>query len=205
MANSVMLEDFEIMEQEPNIERLRQAYELLQTDRSLAITQLEKLASAGSVMSTLYLAHSYVIEPFTDDEKSEKWLRVAYEAGSARGLMHLAAHYAKREKYAEAEQIYLDGVSKNDGSSMYYLAKLYVKIDRYSIASREVMNLLESAATLGHAGAMRDIWKLYIKGSFGIQNIPKGVFLLFYYLSKVFMLSFGSAPNTFRYSDRRLW
>jgi tetratricopeptide (TPR) repeat protein len=205
MTNKVILEDDEIMAREPDLVRLRQAYALLQTDSSHAIEELQKMASAGSVMSALYLSECFGKEPYIDLKKAEKWLKMAYGQGSARGLFCLAAHYVKIENYAEAEKIYLDGVEKNDGPSIYYLAKLYLKTNRYSIASPEVKNLFERAAALGQAKAMRDVWLLYIKGAFGIWNIPKGVFLLISYIFRVFRGAVGQRSDVYGPSDRRLW
>jgi TPR repeat protein len=197
-----MLEDNEIMAREQDLERLRHAYELIRTDRSRAIVELERLASEGSVMSAIYLADSFVKEPNIDNEKAEKWLKVAYERGSARGLFHLAKHYVKIGNYNDAEKVYLNGVSRNDGPSMYYLVKLYIKINRYGVASSEVRNLLESAAALGQVKAMHDLWILYIKGTFGIRNIPRGVFLLVYFILRGFKWTFAGAYGP---SDRRRW
>jgi TPR repeat protein len=205
VANSTLLEDHEVMEREPDLNRLQYAYELLQSDHSSAVTELEKLANGGSIMSALYLAHYYAVKPFTDEAKKEKWLKVAYQRGSARGLMHLAAHYEKNNNYDYAEQIYLNGVSQNDAPAMYYLAKLYQKTRRYNITSREIKRLLERAASLGHAKAMHDLWLLYIKGAFGIWRIPKGFFLLLLFLIRATRLSFGQQSDVYGQSDRRLW
>lgn len=205
MPNNVMLEDHEIMDREPDLERLRHAYSLLRTDHSSAIVELEKLANVGSLMSVLYLADFYARDTNADEEETEKWLKRAYEQGSARGLICLAAHYEKSGKYADAEKLYLNGISSNDGQSKYRLAKLYMKTNRYSIVSPEIRKLLESAAEQGQARAMRDLWSLHIKGVFGVRNIPKGIFLLFYFLSRGFVLSFRRRPDAYGPSDRRLW
>ena len=203
--NSFLLEDHEVMAREPDLQRLRLAYDLLQTDRSSAIAELEKLVSAGSVMGALYLAESFAKGPHADDDATEKWLKSAYEHNSARGLICLAMHYAKKEEYNDAEKIYLEGVSQNDAQSTYYLAKMYVRTNRFTLISPEIRNLLERAAALGHPAAMRDLWQLHVKGTYGILSIPKGFLLLLCFLSKNFALAFGQRPDAFGPSDRRLW
>ena len=59
LKNKAMLEDHELMEREPDLQRLRFAYDLLKADQSTAIIELEKLTEDGSVMSELYLADFY--------------------------------------------------------------------------------------------------------------------------------------------------
>lgn len=205
LKNKAMLEDHELMEREPDLQRLRFAYDLLKADQSTAIIELEKLTEDGSVMSELYLADFYSRKPNTDPLNAEKWFKVAFDHGSARGLVCLAIHYAKAGKLDEAERLYLIGKSRNDGPSMYYLAKLYIRENRHAIASGEIKNLLEGAAAQGHASAMRDLWQMHVKGIFGMQNIPKGIWLLIYYLYKSFSFAFLRRADGYGPSDRRLW
>jgi tetratricopeptide (TPR) repeat protein len=205
IKNRELLEDGHVMANEHDLERLRHAYDLLHTDRFRAMKELENLANEGSVMSALYLADCFEQEPTIKIDQAEKWLKFAFEQGSARGLFKLAEHYTKIQDYDDAEKVYQVGVSQNDGPSMYYLAKLYMKTNRYKVTSSEIRSLLEKAAALGQAKAARDLWLLYIKGVFGIWNIPKGVFLLVGFILKAFKLTVVQRTGAYGPNDRKLW
>jgi tetratricopeptide (TPR) repeat protein len=204
MKGNVLLEDHEILARESNTEHLQHAYNLIKTDLHLAIAELENLASKGSVMSALYLAEIFCREPNIDLDKAKRWWRFAYERDSSSGLFCLAAQYIKQGNYAEAEKIYLVGKSKNDAVAMFRLAKLYVLTGQFHWSSPEVKTLLETAASLGHAAAMRDLWMWHMKGAYGILNIPKGIFLFFYFLYRGAVFSLSNHPNAYGPSDRRL-
>ncbi|MHB8884743.1 MAG: SEL1-like repeat protein [Methylovirgula sp.] len=172
------------MAREPDIKRLGDAYGFLSTNRLRAISELEHLANEGSVMSMLYLAQAYQNEPNFDPKKIQDWYRSAYERGSATGLSGLGAHFHQFGNHTEAEKIYKEGVSKNDGVSMYWLASLYVEDNRYDKSS-EIKDLLEKSAALGLIRAKKDLSLSLIKGHYGKgnihvkRNILLGVYLYF--------------------------
>ena len=167
MTTSSLMGFNELVAREPDLKRLRDAYNLLSTNRTQAIDELEELANTGSVLSMEYLAHAYQSAPNIDPVKTEKWYKSAYERGSAKALINLAIHYHLCGNYVDAENIYKDGVSKNDCASMYWLANFYVERKRYDVKSAEIRTLLERSAALGQVRAMQQLSLLYIQRMLG--------------------------------------
>jgi len=87
--------DKELWKREPDQARLNQASLQLNTEPEKALAELEKLASAGSVLSMVYLGHAFRngIGAAIDVDKSENWYRKASDGGSALAAGILGAHY----------------------------------------------------------------------------------------------------------------
>jgi TPR repeat protein len=172
-----LLDHEALMAREADVPRLQEAYELLSTDREHALAPLEELAGRGSVLSMLYLAQTYGAEPGGDRAKAEKWYRLAYERGSSTALFALGSLYYRERNYDEAEKIFKDGASKNDGVSMYWLASTYVVDTRHTGKSAEIKELLERSMALGQVYAQHDLGLFLLKGRYGLKNIPRGLYL----------------------------
>jgi hypothetical protein len=64
-------------------------------------------------------------------------------------LINLGLIYYRSARYDEAEKIFQDGVSKNDGPSMVWLAIIHLRNKNDDMKSAEAERLLETANSLG--------------------------------------------------------
>jgi uncharacterized protein len=195
----VLMDHDELLAREPDVRRLQDAYALLSTNLPKALIELEELAKGGSVLSMLYLANAYKREQYADPAKTELWYRAAYEKGALDAFAGLGITYFQQKKYEEAEKIFESGVTHNDGVSMYWLARVYIEDPRHKGRYSDIKNLFERSMALGQVRAKNQLAFLFMKGRYGIKNIPRGIFLYF-----------SSAVDGFRVGlqdpdDRRLW
>jgi len=188
-----------LVAQERDVKRLQDAYALLSTNRQRALVELEELANGGSVLSMLYLAQTYASEPGADHARAEKWYRAAYERGSSTALFALGSKYFREGKYEEAEQIFSDGVSKNDGVSMYWLASLYIVDPRNRGEPDRIRDLVERSAALGQVRAKRDLASFLMKGRYGKREIARGLYLSFSSVIEAFLVGYRDPAS------RKLW
>lgn len=157
------------------------------------------MAKGGSVLSMLYLANNYHRGPRADLSKAEKWYRAAYEKGALNSFAGLGAIYFGQGNYAEAKKVFLNGVSRDDGVSMYWLAKIYLKEESHIDRNNEIKELLERAMSLGQIRAKNRLSFLMMGGRYGIKNIPRGIFLYFSSMVDGFRVGLRNP------GDRRLW
>jgi hypothetical protein len=199
MKNSTLMDDDELMAREPDVKRLHDAYALLSANRPQGIAELEELANRGSVMSMLYLADAYQRGQGSDPIRAEKWYKSAYEAGSSTALFGLGAFYYRLRNYDAAEKIFADGVSKDDGVSMYWLASIYTVDSRHHGKSAQIKDLLERSIALGQIHAKHGLGLLFMKGRYGLRNVPRGFYLFFSGIFEAFKVTYRDP------SSRRLW
>lgn len=194
-----LYDDNALMARELDPIRLHNAYSLLSSNPHQALRQLTELADQGSVMSKLYLAHAYQTGPNANREEAEKWFRAAYKDGASSAIFGLGGLYYREGNYLEAEKIFADGVSKNDGVSMYWLASIYLVDPRHQGKLAEVKELLERSIALGQVHARHGLGLLLLKGRYGIRNVPRGAYL---FISGII----SAAQVTWRDpTSRRLW
>lgn len=198
MMNS-LIDDHELSKQEPDLERLRHAHALLSTNVPQALTELEALAERGSITSMLYLAHAYVRGGNPDIARAEEWYRSAYEKGSSSALYNLGSFYYKKGDFFEAEKIFLDGYSKKDAPSMYWLATIYLVDPKHRDKFNQAKDLLENAIVLGNVSAKHGLGLLMMKGRYGLKNFPRGLWLFLGGMVDAFMVTCRDP------SSRRLW
>lgn len=179
--NKLLTHD-ELMAREPDVKRLQDAYALLAADPRRGVAELEELAGRGSVMSMLYLAQTFQQGPLADPGKTESWYRAAYEADSLNAVFGLGGFYYRENNYAEAEKVFREGASRGDGLSMYWSASVYTVAPGNTDRSHEIRDLLERSMRLGQVRAKNSLGFLFMKGRYGVRNIPRGVFL---YLSSL--------------------
>src|SRR5579863_4214290 len=167
-------------EAEPDLDGLRQAYGLMRTDPSAAITRLEALAARGSVASMLYLAGGYRNgeQLNRDIEKAKYWYQQADQRGFGPAAYMLGVLHLELGEYAAALASLVRGTEEQYPPAMYRLATMYrdgvgVKKDlgRY----REY---LELAVLKGHIFAKRDLGALLTRGAFGIRASLRGLMIL---------------------------
>ena len=170
--------DEELMKLEPDIRRLQSAVNLLDRDRSAGIALLQELADTGSVVGMLHLAYAYQASADADEQKVRDWYQAAYDHGSLSGLFSLGVNYYRRREFTEAERVFSEGAASGHLGCMYWLASTYIATGRKVERAGEIRVLLENAMKRGHIPAKHQLGWLMIHRTYGITNVPKGIFLL---------------------------
>ncbi len=196
---SDLLDNKQILEREQEIDELRHAYGLLATSFPQARAELEGLASKGSVMSMIYLGHAYKCQGPSGYSEADKWYRMAYLQKSSSALLHLALMNYQEGRIQEAKNLWLEGVSKNDAPSMFWLASLYIENPSIKEGKYEIKSLLEKASALGQIRAKRRLAIMLMKGNFGILSIFRGIYVFFDFLISGFAVAYHDPAS------RRLW
>jgi len=192
-----LLDAAALFEQDPDIDRLREAFDLVSADPARGRAMLEELASKGSVQSMVYLARAY--GKAGDAKQAERWYQEAYARNSSAGLYGLGRMCVSNKNYEEATRIFLDGTLRNDGVSMLWLARLYLREPITQERSARIRELLEESTKQGQIRAMNKLAFLLMQGRYGARGIPRGVILYFRSIIDAFRVA---SRNT---TDRRLW
>jgi TPR repeat protein len=164
---------------EPDLIELRQAYDLMTVDRPQALARLQSLADRGSTMSMLYIAKSYVTADLSKGNllEAEKWYRRAADQGSDFALYSLGKLYIKMGQTAEAKAIFSSNSLRDYLPAIHELGRMY----HYGIGGEKDLRLarsfLEKASAQGHVFAKRELAGLLSGGSFGLAQVPRGLYL----------------------------
>lgn len=161
---------------EPDLDGLRRAYGMIETDVAQAITELTVLAERGSIMSMVYLADIFAAgkRAQKDEAAAVSWYTRAYARGSYIAMYNLGAIYYNSKRYQEAKEIFEAEACMNDTPSMYHLANIYLLQQGSAGDIDKALDLLERAAALGHIYAKKRLALLFISGRFGFWNIFRG-------------------------------
>lgn len=192
--------------EEPDLPRLRRAYALLASDDASAVQEFKALSEAGSTKSMIYLGYLFREGKgvSADLKEAEIWFKRAYESGSITGLFYLGRLYMRLENYSESEKIFLEGADRNYPPAIYWLARLYYRDPPRWKRLNEARPLLELAQDRGHIWARRDLARLYMRGAFGMDQIPRGIWLFVTGL-KDLLLEFKRNPKSQRLKLDGTW
>ena len=172
----------EIWDNEPDPDRLRQAYAIAEAEPENAFQMYRNLADNGSITSMITVAWYYawgngkVIPP--DDDQAYYWYKRAWAAGSWLATRDYARFVANRGNFAECEDVLKMGVEKDWTPAFYWLAHYRLKQSNSLKAHREVKPLLETAAERGHPWAQLLLARSMMRGKFGVREIPRGMKLM---------------------------
>ena len=167
---------------EPDLERLRKAYDLRGRNPEIAMAEFKALAEIGSVMSLAYLGEAFETGNGAEKDftKSEYWYEKAYEKGYVKGIFSLAKQQFSGKNYAKAEELFKKCVQKDYLPSFFWLAHLYIKNPNEDYRSIDkAIDLLEIGASRGHVFAKRQLAGLLIKGHSGFKGRFRGFWLFF--------------------------
>jgi TPR repeat protein len=164
-------------EGEPDLDRLRLAYELRGTEPARALEEFKYLAGIGSVNSMVYLGEIFRdgIGTPVDIDESEKWFEKAWASGNISGLLHLGGLYLGKEQYEKAENVFKMAADRNYPPGIYWLARIYLRGPERFRDQKAGIDLLERASSLGHVHAKRDLSKYLLHGSSGILGRIRGL------------------------------
>src|SRR6266567_5105522 len=201
MIGTKMMNDDELMGSDPDGERASKAYQLLSIDASQGLAELKALANRGSAMGMLYLGYAYgeKLGANIDYAEAVRWYKSAYDKGSFTALISLGMiYFDKIIDHRESERLFFEGASNGDGQSMYWLGRIYLLDASNKTKLDRVRTLWEDAAARGQVLAKYGLGLLFVKGRYGLKNIPKGFWLCATALANSFKISLCDA------TDRRL-
>lgn len=186
-----------LLEQEPDIERLRAIHILSKTDPRSAIEDYKILVEQGSVLAMLYLG--YLNKSGGDPQDARRWFRAAYEHGASDGALNLGFMEAKIALWSAAEPWFAIAADNGDEIGMYYLAVALIAQGRFGSEPDEIVRLLEEASKRGSIRAASRLGHIYMRGQMGLGRIPSGV--------RLFLSSLRSAAREAWQNpqSRRLW
>lgn len=165
---------------EPDTMELRNAYALLGSHFDQARQMLEKLAERGSVASMLYLGDAYTSGRFGSKNllEAKKWYERADSKEWIPAPYRLGRIYFSLADYASAFRAFSRGADKGYPPAVYRLGMMYIEGLGTSRNLEQGRRFLAVAIADGHLFAKRDLAGLYIRGKFGLLNVPKGVMMI---------------------------
>ena len=158
---------------EPDLELLRRAHGLLESDSKQALMDLKALADRGSLMSMLYIANAYSKGKGTavDMQQAESWYRRAMNAGSVLGSYELGRIHYERKDYSKAEESFNVGAGQNYAPSLHMLGLMFLSGAGVKKDLSKAKQLLENATALGHVFAKRNLGSLLMAGSYAYVSV----------------------------------
>lgn len=165
---------------EPDIMELRNAHILLGSNFNEARQKLEQLAERGSVASMLYLGDAYASGRYGSKNllEAKKWYEIAELKNWIPASYRLGRIYFGLGDYASALQAFSRGADRGYSPAAYRLGRMYIDGLGTSRNLEQGRRLLAAAIANGHLFSKRDLAGLYIRGKYGLLNIPNGVMLL---------------------------
>lgn len=165
--------------QEPDLDKLRAAYQRRQNDPVGAIAAFRELATRGSVKSLLYMAEMFRDGLGVEQNSNEamKFFEQARKLGSLDGLLSLGMLYAEIGSIDKAEEVFKEGAKREYAPAMDRLAMIYLK-ERNDQNKAEAIELLEGASRIGNIYAKRHLGALLIRSGPGVAARLRGVSLV---------------------------
>lgn len=165
----------EIMERETDPAAIYLAYE--RADPTESFKQYLALAETGSVWSMAIIGQMFQTGTGTaqDLAQAEKWLVLAYQAGSDYGLICLGYLYERSERFEKAQEVYGAGVARGFVPAMVYLAASYRRSPDWAQRRHEALKLLEHDRAASDLFARHWLATAMVRGWFGLRYIREGI------------------------------
>jgi TPR repeat protein len=191
---------------EPDLGELRAAYALLEINFDQARPKLERLSDRGSIASMWYLGDAYSSGTYAAKNLNEA--KIWYERAESSGWMpasyRLGRTYYNLKNYASAFEAFSRGAAKNYSPAIYRLGMMYEE----GLGTRkdliECRRLLNIAVADGHLYAKRDLAGLYMKGTFGVLNIFKGLWMILSLIFDLIAITISRKWQNSAFEDRIL-
>jgi TPR repeat protein len=171
------LNDAAIKAADPFIDEANEAAALLDDDPDQAVSLLLDLAKRGSVWSMTHLGWCYLYGEGTPSSlpDAEHWYRLAYEAGSDRGLLGYAWLLHHRGAVDETAAVYAAGAARDWAPALYRSASLSLWRARTVKERLAMMPMLTRAAEAGSPDAQLLLAQYMLRGSFGVRHVLPGI------------------------------
>ena len=166
---------------EPDLERLREAYHGLKNHNAHAVEELEALANSGSLASACYLGEFYlgnVLNNAIDLDRAQNWFSVAEKGNVKDASYRLGIIHTRQHNLTDAFNAFSRSAAIGYLPGMYRLADYYRNGEIVPKNLGKYEFLLKRAWKGGHIFAKRDLAGAYVVGKFGNKKILFGVAML---------------------------
>jgi len=165
---------------------LREAFERARTlldgpEWERGLEELERLALAGSMLSTICVA-GCMTKGWYDNKDlagAEAWYRVAANAGYAAGHFGLGVIYHQMGRFSEASVEFQEAASRNYRPAYDALAYLYSRGKGVALDRQKALALWRMGASQGHHKAKVALANALIHGYGGVRGRFEGLACLF--------------------------
>jgi RimJ/RimL family protein N-acetyltransferase len=171
--------DDDIWAVEPDVQQLRKAQTLLDTDPKSAIEIFHQLAAKGSIRSMVSLGTIY--RRGTDIQRdlveAERWYEKAAARGHIPGSYGLALTHLKAGYYRKAVIQFEIGANANFIPSIYMLGEMLYRAQGVSRNVAKARQLWEQVNARGYLPAKAALGRLLMEGHFGVMPGFRGIWL----------------------------
>ncbi|HSI19554.1 MAG TPA: hypothetical protein VK980_17430 [Sphingomonas sp.] len=167
----------ELLQCEPDRDRLDQAYELHSAgEREGAFAIWRELAGQESVWAMIELGRGYEYGGAVpiDLDMAECWYERALVGGSQIAMLYYARLAARRGDYVACEEALSVGVRQGWAPALFWMAWYRVKQAGSKQTYRAIRPMLRSAAAQGHPGARMILANFMVRGKYGPLGMPLG-------------------------------
>ncbi len=188
MIDAVELYGLEALD-DPFREEFERARALLDgSEWERGLEELETLAHAGSMLSTICVAGCMMKGWYghQDLPGAEAWYRVAAEAGYAAAFFGLGVAYHRMGRFSEASVQFQEAASRGYSPAHDALAYLYSRGEGVRLDRQRALALWKTGASQGHQKARLALAGALIRGYGGLKGRLEGLGHLFRLLAEVF-------------------
>jgi len=195
------VDDTTLLERDPERDRIKEAFLVLETDPEAGFRRLLELAQQGSVWSMSHVASSYFrgFGVAADPVEAEDWFRRAFEGGSEYAQLRYGKILGRRGDFDKCEEVFGVGVAMDWAPALYWSARYRLRRSNTRETLRQIRPLLERASANGSVPAHLILAPAMLWGRFGLREIPHGLRLVWEGVEKITaLLDEGTAdgPST---------
>jgi hypothetical protein len=150
--------------EEPDLVRLRQAQQLIETDPVKALSLLEQLSEEGSVISRLMVGDMYSsgVLGGPDLQAAEIWYRKAADAGSLSARYYLGRQYRRQARHEKALHEFQFAAARGYVPAIHFLGRAYLLGNGVAKDRKRARQLFERAAEQGNIPAKAAVASMII-------------------------------------------
>jgi|GEM_PF-6830554 len=165
--------------QEPDPDRLREAYALMGREPAVVLPELNELAERGSVDALVYLGHMYQegLGTEADSGTAKDYFKRARDAGSVEGAYRLGRLYVDAADFQKAEDAFAIGVERNHLPSIYWMARILESSEGDACKQDLARSLYRIASKKGHYFARKRLIALLIRRTSGMSDNIRAILM----------------------------
>lgn len=166
--------------QETQLDGMRRAFHLLETDPRPALNELRALADKGSLTSALNLGHYFASGRYVAKNlvEAEKWYRLAADQGPIRYTHYLGRFYLESDQRVKAIRALRTAVDQGYVPSMIVLAHTLSRGSEFERDHVEARRLLEMARRAGSLPATVFLGGVLLREWYNPLRLVRGLWLI---------------------------
>lgn len=174
------------IEGEESREKIKQAWELFDSNPDDAFLIFLRCARSGSPIAMYWVGYCYDVGSgiLADTWKAEQWYTKAINAGSWFALLARAKLFDSTGRIEECDAGLQEGMDAGFGWAHYWMARLRYLRSPNRRTAKTVKHLLETAMEKGHPKAEYAFGRLCFSGRLGLGQIGRGIRMLRAHIEK---------------------